>query len=154
LRGDYSLPNALHPFHRLVNTNAQLFPVRRTEIFEAPANSFYRLLRDSRKAVLLGPSKATDLAVPIGHEDGLADYLDQFTLVAAKENDAVDPDRSSRMSELPNRFRLPLFPDDNLRAADTSFLRERGPLPTEWSAGFLCAPRNFDLSRWLSPVPD
>jgi len=32
----------LQPFHRLVYTNALLFPVRGTETFEAAANSFCR----------------------------------------------------------------------------------------------------------------
>jgi len=39
----YQVP--LHPFHRLIYTNALLFPVRGTETFEAAANSFCRLLR-------------------------------------------------------------------------------------------------------------
>ena len=97
---------------------------------------------------------ATDLAVPIGHDAGLAEYLNQLTLVAAEENDAVDEDRSPRMSELPNPFRLPLFATDLRRAADTRFVRGRGLLPTEWSDRFLRAPKSFDLSRWLPPVPD
>jgi len=73
--------------------------------------------------------------------------------VKAKENDAVDEDRSPRMSELPNPFRLPLFATDHLRAAVTRFFRGRGLLPTECSAGLLRAPKSFDLSRWLPPVP-
>jgi len=65
------------------------------------------MLRNWPKAVFLGRSVATDPEVPIGHDAGLAEYLDQLTLVAAEENDAVDIDRSPRMSELPNPFRLP-----------------------------------------------
>ena len=34
---------------------------------------------------MLGLSVATDLAVPVGHEAGLAEYLDQLTLVVAEE---------------------------------------------------------------------
>jgi len=131
-----------------------LFPVRGTETFEAAANSFCRLLRNWPKAVFLARSVATDLAFPISHDAGWAEYLDQLTLVAAKGNDAVDEDRSPRMSELPNPFRVPLFATDYRRAADTRFFRVRGLLPTEWSAGFLRAPKSFDLSRWLPPVPD
>jgi len=148
----YQVP--LHPFYRLVYTNALLFPVRGTETFEAAANSICRLLRNWPKAVFLGRSVATDLAVPIGHEAGLAEYLDQLTLVAAEENDALDEDRSPRMSELPNPFRVPMFATDHRRAADTRFFHGRGLLPTEWSAGFLRAPKSFDLSRWIPRVPD
>jgi len=148
----YQVP--LHPFHRWVYTNALLFPVRGTETFEAVANSFGRLLRNWPKTVFLTRSVATDLVAPIGHDTGLAEYLDQLTLVAAEENDAVDEDRSPRMSELPNPFRVPMFATDHRRVADTRFFRGRGLLPTEWSAGFLRAPKSFDLTRWLSPVPD
>jgi len=42
----YQVP--LHPFHRLVYTNALLFPVSGTETFEAAANSSCRLLRNWR----------------------------------------------------------------------------------------------------------
>jgi len=148
----YQVP--LHPFHLFMNTNALLFPVKGTETFEAAANSFCRLLRNWPKAVFLDRSVATDLAVPIGHNAGLAAYLDQLTLVAAEANDAVDEDRSPRMSELPNPFRVPMFATDHRRAADTRFFRSRGLLPTEWSAGFLRAPKSFDLFRGLPPVPD
>jgi len=144
----------LHPFHRLVYTNALLFPVRGIETFGAAANPFCRLLRNWPKAVFLSRSVATDLAVPIGYDAGLAEYLDQLTLVAAEENDAVDEDRSPRMSELPNHFRVPMFGTEHRRAADTRFFRGRGLLPTEWSAGFLRAPTSFYLSRLLPPVPD
>jgi len=137
----YQVP--LHPFHRFVYTNALLFPVRGTETFEAAAKSFCRLLRNWPMAVFLARSLATELAVPIGHEAGFAEYLDQLTLVAAEENDAVDEDRSPRTSELPNPFRVPMFATDHRRAADTRFLRGRGLLPTEWSAGFLRAPKSF-----------
>jgi len=58
------------------------------------------------------------------------------------------------MSELPNHFPLLLFASDHRRAADTRFFRGCELLPTEWSAGFLRAPKSFDLSRWLPPVPD
>jgi len=97
---------------------------------------------------------ATDLAVPIGHKAELAAYVDQLSLVAAEENDAVDEDRSPCVSELPNPLRVPMFATDHRRAADTRFFRGRGLLPTEWSAGFLRAPKSFDLSLWLPPVPD
>jgi len=140
----YQVP--LHPFHRLVYIKALLFPVKGTETFEAVANSFCRLWRDWPKAVFFGRSVATDLAVPIGHDAGLAEYLNQLTLVAAEENDAVCEDRSPCMSELPNHFPLPLFASDHRRAADTRFFRGCGLLPTEWSAGFVRAPKSFDLS--------
>jgi len=148
----YQVP--LHSFHRLVYTNALLFLVRGSETFEPVANSFCRLLWTCPEAVFPGRSVATDLAVPIGHDAGLAEYLNQLTLVAAEENDALDKDRSPRIGELPNPFRLPLFATDHRRAADTRFFRRRGLLPTEWSARFLRAPKLFDLSRWLPPVPD
>jgi len=74
----------LHPFHRLVYTDALVFPVVGTETFEAAANPFSRLLRNWPKAVFARRSVATDLAVPIGHDAGLAMYLDQLTLVAAE----------------------------------------------------------------------
>jgi len=137
----YQVP--LHPFHRLVYTNALLFPVRGTDTFEAAAKSFCRLLRNWPNAVFLARSVATELAVPIGHEAGFAEYLEQLTLVGAEENDAVDEDRSPRMSELPNPFRVPMFATDHRRAADTRFFRGRGLLPMEWSAGFLRAPKSF-----------
>jgi len=66
----YQVP--LHPFHRVVYTNALLVPERGTKTFEAAANSFCRLLRNWPKAVFFGSSVATDLAVTIGHEAGLA----------------------------------------------------------------------------------
>jgi len=148
----YQVP--LHPFHRLVYTNALLFPVRGSGTFEAAANLFCRLLRNWPKAVFLARSVATDLAVPIGDDAGLAEYPDQRTLVAAEENDAVDEDRSSRMSELPNPIRVPMFATHHRRAVERRFFRGRGLLPTEWSAGFLRASKSFVLSRWLPPVPD
>jgi len=148
----YQVP--LHPFHRLVYTDDLMFPVRGTETFEAAANSFSRMLRNWPKAVFLARSVATDLAVPIGHEAGFAEYLDQLTLVAAEDNDTVDEDRSPRMSELPNPFRVPMLATDHRRAENSRFFRGRGLLPTEWSAGFLRATQSFDLSRWLPPVPD
>jgi len=77
----YQVP--LHPFHCLVNINALLIPAKGTETFEAAANSFCRLWRNWPKAVFFGRSVATDLAVPIGHDAGLAEYLNQLTLVAA-----------------------------------------------------------------------
>jgi len=148
----YQVP--LHHFQRSVYTNGLLLPVRGTETFEAAANSFCRLLRNWPKAVFLSRPVATDLAVPIGHDAGFAEYLDQLTLVAAEESDAVDEDRSPRMSELPNPFRVPMFGTDHRRAADTRFFRGHGLLPTKWSTGFLRAPKSFDLSRWIPPVPD
>ena len=140
--------------HRLVYTNVLLFPVRGTETFEAAANSFDRLLRNWPKAVFLGRSVATDLAVLIGYDAGLSEYLDELTLVAAEENGAVDIDRNPRMSELPSPFRMPLFATDHRRAADARFFRGRGLLPTEWPAGLFRAPRTFDLPRWLPQAPD
>jgi len=148
----YQVP--LHLFHRLVYTNDLMFPVRGTETFEAAANSYCRLLRNWPEAVFLARSVATDLAVPIGHEAGLAEYLDQLTLVAAEDNDAVDEDRSPRMSELPYPFRVPMLATDHRRAADTRFFRGRGLLPMEWSAEFIRATQSSDLSLWLPPVPD
>jgi len=140
----------LHPCHRLEYTNALLFPVRGTETFEAAANSFCRLLRNRPEAVFRARLVATDLAVPIGHDAGLAEYLDQLTLVVAEENDAVDEDHSPRMSELPNPFRVPMFATDHRCAAGTRFFRGRGLLLMEWSAGFLRAPKSFDLSASAS----
>jgi len=142
----------LHPFHRLVYTNALFFPVRGTQTFEAAANSFFRLLRNRPKAIFLKHSLATDLAVPFGHDAGFEDFLNQLALVASDENDAVDVDRSPRMSELPNPLWLPLSPSDHRRAADTRFFRNRELLPTAWAA--LRAPRTFDLYRWLLPIPE
>ena len=141
----YQVP--LHPFHRFVYTSALLFPVWGTETFEAAANSFGCLLRNWPKAVFVSRPVATDLAVPIGHDAGLVEYLDQLTLVAAEENDVVDEDLSPRMSEFPNPFLVPMFATDHRRAADTRFFRGRGLLPTEWSASFLRAPKSFELSR-------
>jgi len=60
----YHVP--LHPFHRLVLTNALLFPVRRNETFEAAANSFCRLLRNWPTAIFLGRSLTKGLSVPFG----------------------------------------------------------------------------------------
>jgi len=148
----YQVP--LHPFHRLVYTSALLFPVRGTETFEVSAISLRRLLRNWPEAVFLERSVATDLTVPIGHDAGLAEYPDQLTLAAAEENDAVEEDLIPGMSELRNPPRLPLSATDHRRAAATRFFRGRGLLPTEWSPGFLRAPKTFDLSRWLPPVPD
>ena len=144
----------LHRFHRLVYTNAVLFPVKGTETVEAAANSFCRLLRNWPKAVFLPRFLATDLAVPFGHDSGLEECLNQLELVGNDENDVVDVDLSSRMSEFPNPFWLPLFPAEHHRAADTRFFRNRGLLPTAWAAGFIRAPRILALSRWLPPIPD
>ena len=69
----YQVP--LHLFHRLVYTNALLLPVRGTEAFEAAAKSFCRLLRNWPKAVFLGRSVATSLALPVGHDAGPAETL-------------------------------------------------------------------------------
>ena len=148
----YKVP--LHAFLRLVYTNSLMLPVRGTYTFEAPANSFCSLLRNWPKAVFPWRSVTTDLVVPIAHDTGLMKHLDQLTLVAAEENDAVDIDRSPRISELANPFRLPFFATDHRRAAETRFFRGRGLLPTKWSAGLLRPPRTFELSRWLSPVSD
>jgi len=134
--------------------NALVFPMRGTGNFVAAANSIFRLLRHWPQAIFLRRSVSTDLAEPIGHDAGLAEYLDRLTLVAAKDNDAVKIVRSLRMSELPNPFQLPMFATDHRRAADTRFFRRCGLLPTDRSAGFLRAPRTFELSRWLPPVPD
>jgi len=147
----YQVP--LHPFHRLFYTNALMFPVKGTETFEAAANSFCRLLRNWPKAVFLKRALAEDLSVPFGHDSGLEPYLKQLALVKHDENDGVEDDRSPRVTGLPNPFRLPMFPSDHRRAADTRFFRTRELLPTAWAAGFLRAPRTFDLSRWLPPIP-
>ena len=97
---------------------------------------------------------ATDIAVLIGYDAGLSEYLDELKLVAAEENGAVDIDRNPRMSELPSPFRMPLFATDHRRAADARFFRGRGLLPTEWPAGLFREPRTFDLPRWLPQAPD
>ena len=141
-----------HPFHRLVYTNALFFPVRGTETFEAAANAFCRLPRNRPIAIFLKRSLATDLAVPFGHDAGLEDFLNQLSLVASDENDAVYVYRSPRMSEIPNRFWLLLSPSDHRRAADTRFFRNRKLLLTAWAA--LRVPWTFDLSRWLLPIPE
>jgi len=143
----------LHSFHRFVDTNALLFPVRGIEIFEEADNSFCLLLRNWPKAIFLKRSVATDLAVPIGQDAGLTEYLNQLTLLAAEENDAVVEDLSPRLRELSNPFRLPLFETNHRRAANTRFFCGRGLLPTEWSIRFLRAPKTFELCRWLPPVP-
>jgi len=67
----YQVP--LRPLHRLVHTNALFFPVGGTETFEAAANWCCRLLRNWVKVVFLGRSVATDVAVPIRHDAGLAE---------------------------------------------------------------------------------
>jgi len=124
----------LHRSHLLVYSKALLLPLKGTETFEAAANSFCRLLRNWPKAVFLKRNLATDPAVPFGHDSGLKNYLDQLALVAHDEDDCVDKDRSHRISEAPNPFRLPMFPSYNCRAADTRFLRNRELLPTAWAA--------------------
>jgi len=106
-------------------TNALLLPVRGTKTFEAPANSFCRLLWNWSQAVALGRSVATDLAVPIGHEACLAEYLDQLTLVATEENDAADTDRRPCMSRMPSLFRLPLLPTNHRLAGGHAVLMRR-----------------------------
>ena len=143
----------LHPFHRLVYANALLFPVKGTETFEAAANLFCRLLRNWPNAVFLKRALAEDLSVPFGHDSGLEPYLEQLALVKHEENDNVEDDRSPRVTGLPTPFRLPMFPSNHRRAADTRFIRGRELMPTAWAAGFLRAPRTVDLSRWLSPIP-
>jgi len=143
----------LHPFHRLVYANALLFPVKGTETIEAAANSSCRLLRNWPKAVFLKRALAEDLSVPFGHDSGLEPYLEQLVVVKHEGNDNVKDDRSPRVTGLPNTFRLPMFPSDHRRAADTRFFRGRELMPTAWAAGFLCAPRTVDLSRWLPPIP-
>jgi len=125
----YQVP--LHPFHRSLYINTLFIPVRGTETFEAAANSFFRLLWNWPQAVFLARSVATDLAVPMGRNAGLAEYREQLTLVAAEENDAVDEYRSPCMGELPNPLRVPPLATDHRRAADSRFFRGRGPLPTE-----------------------
>jgi len=147
----YQVP--LHPLHRLVYINALLFPVKGTETFEAAANSFCSLLRNRPKAVFLKRALAEDLSVPSGHDSGLEPYLEQLALVKHDENDGVEDDRSPRVTGLPNPFRLPMFPSDHRRAADTRFFRNRELLPTAWAAGLLRAPRTLDLSRWLPSIP-
>jgi len=147
----YQVP--LHPFHRLVDANALLFPVKWTETVEAAANSFCRLLRNRPKAAFLKRTLAEDLSVLSGHDSGLEPYLEQLALVKHEENDDVEDDRSPRVTGLPNPFRLPIFSSDHRRAADTRFFRGRESMPTAWAAGFLRASRTLDLSRWLPPIP-
>jgi len=133
----YQVP--LHPFHRLVYSNALLFPVKGTETIEAAANSFCRLLHNWRKAVYLERALAEDLSVPFGHDSGLEPYLEQLALVKHEENENVEDDRSPRVTRLPNPFRLPMFPSDHRQAADTRFFRGRELIPTAWAAGSPCA---------------
>jgi len=147
----YQLP--LHPFHRLVYANALLFPVKGIETIEAAANSFCRLLRNWPKAVFLKRDLAEDLSVPFGHDSGLEPYLEQLALVKQEEIDNVEDDRSPHVTGLPNPFRLPMFPSDHRRAADTRFFRGRELMPTAWAAGFLRTPWTFDLSRCHPPIP-
>jgi len=128
--------------------------VKATETVEAAANSFCLLLRNWPRAVFLKRTLAEDLSVPFGHDSGLEPYLEQLALVKHEENDGVEDDRSPRVTGLPNPFRLPMFPSDHRRAADTRFFRGRELMPTAWAAGFLRAPRTFDLSRWLPPIPE
>ena len=104
----YCVP--LHRLHGLIYTHALLFPVKGTETFEAAANSFCLLLRIWPKAVLHKRSLASDHAVPFGKDSGLEEYLNQLALVGNDENDLIDVDRFPRMSELPNPFRVPMFP--------------------------------------------
>jgi len=73
--------------------------------------------------------------------------------VKHEEKNNVEDDRSPRVTGLPNPFRLPMFPSDYRRAADTRFFRGRELMPTAWAAGFLRAPRTFYLTRWLPPIP-
>ena len=131
-----------------------MFPVKGTESIEAAPNSFCRLLRNWPKAVFLKRALAEDLSVPFGHDSGLEPYLEQLALVKHDQNDGVEVDRSPLVTGLPNPFRLPMFPFDHRRAADTRFFRGRELLPTAWAAGFHRAPRTFDLSRWLPPIPE
>jgi len=147
----YQVP--LHPFHHLVYANALLFPVKVTETIEAAANSFCRLLRNWPNAVFLKRDLAVDLSVSFGHDSGLEPYLHQLALVKHEEDDNVEDDRSPRVNELPKPFRLPMFPSDHHRAADTRFFRGRELIPTAWAAAFLRAPRTFNLSHWLPPTP-
>lgn len=97
---------------------------------------------------------AADLAVPFGHDSGLKEYINQLSLDPTDGNDAIEVDLSPRMSELPNPFRLPMFPTDHRRAADTRFFRQRSLLTTAWAAVLLRAQRPFDQSRRLPPVPE
>jgi len=111
------------------------------------------LLRNWPKAVFLKRTLAEDLSVPFAHDSGLELYLVQLALVKHEENDGVEDDRSPRVTGLPDPFRLPMFPSEHRRAADTRFFRGRELMPTAWAAGFLRASRTVDLSRWLPPIP-
>jgi len=145
----YKVP--LHPFHRFVYANALLFLLKGTETIEAAAKSFCRLLRNWPKAVFFKRALAEDLSVPFAHDSGMEPYLEQLALVKHEENDNVEDDHSPRVTGLPNPFRLPMFPSDHRRAADTRFFCGRELMPTAWAAEFFRAPRTFDLSRWLPP---
>jgi len=112
------------------------------------------LLRNWPRAVFLKRTLAEDLSAPFGHDSGVEPYLEQLALVKHEENDGVEDDRSARVTGLPNPFRLPMFPSDHRRTADTRFFCGRELMPTAWAAGFLRAPRKFDLSRWLPPIPE
>jgi len=143
---------ALHPPHRLVYADALLFHVKGTETVEAAANSFCGLFRNWPRAVFLKRTLAEDLSVPFGHDSGLEPYLEQLALVKHEENNGVEDDRSPRVTGSSNPFQLPMFSFDHRRAADTRFFRGRELLHTAWAAGFLRAPRTFDLSHWLPPL--
>ena len=116
----------LNRLHCLMYTNALLLPVKGTETFEAAANSFCRLLHNWPKAVFLPRPLATDLSVPFGLDSGIEKYLDQLALVGNSENNVVDVVGSPHMSELPTPFRLPMFPAEDRRAADTHFFAVAG----------------------------
>jgi len=88
----YQVP--LHPFHRLVYSDALLFPVKGTETVEAAANSFCRLLRNWPRAVFLKRTLAEVLSVPFGPDSGLEPYLKQLALVRHEKNDGIEDDRS------------------------------------------------------------
>ena len=151
----YHVP--LNRFHRLVYTNALLLPVKRRETFEAVANSFCRLLRNWPKAVFLPRSLATDLSVPFGLDSGIEKYLNQLALVGNNESNVVDVVGCPRMSELPTPFRLPMFPAEHHRAADTRFFAvagscpPRGQLDSSMIRGCSHCPVGFRVSRTGSP---
>jgi len=104
-------------------------------------------------AVFLKRALAEDLSVPFGHDFGLEPNLEQLVLVKQVENVNVDNDRSPRVTGYTNPIRLPMFPSDHRRAADTRFCRGRELMPTAWEAGSLRAPQTFDWSHWLPPIP-
>jgi len=140
-----SFHERLHRFHRLAHTNTLMLPLKRSETFEAAANSFCLLLSNRSKAVFVQRDLAAELAVPFGHDPGLEENLNQLALVGNDERDVADVDLSPCLSDRRNPIRFPMFPTEPRRAADTRFFRIRGLLPTAWA--------DFSALRGFSTCP-